>query len=233
MKRETRDRLIIAIIILSILGLILLLYFFVEVLKTLSTAWVSIIFCLILVASFIIDLVGKRKNKEKNVGFLKAGELIFSNHKDEFNAFFKWYLNDQKGFVAHKPTIVTKYSNLDFGDLKPIEVLYIFGDSKSLVQVIDWKGEENEKEIITFLDMALGNKHSWENALKWYERSSNNALVASLFKAIDKDLQKLKQRLIFFELGWDAYAFANISSSDFTEVTRKFPESFYGVSKLC
>jgi len=133
--------------------------------------------------------------------------------------------------------LLEKYDNFDLNALQPLEVLYIFGDSKGLIAMTDWRGEENEREVEESLNKILKQNYAWTNASKAREginedQQRNGKFIIELLKAVDKDLQATDQRLIFLHLGWDAYVFMPVSSKTCKEVINKLTTEFYGVEKL-
>ena len=65
----------------------------------------------------------------------------------EFLIFYNLYAADYEKFKPKYNTILKNYNNFDLENLKPIEILYIFGDNKKAINLIDWRGEENLYEI--------------------------------------------------------------------------------------
>ena len=172
-----------------------------------------------------------------NAEFLEAGQLLFPNHKPEFGKFFNSFINDKTKFISEYDELLQDYDNFEIEKLKAIEVLYIFGDGKKQLRMIDWRGEENEKEIEAFIEKRLKQKVTWTNAAKFRTDNAkadqrDGGFVIDLFKQIDKDLQLINQRLIFFSLSWDAYVFTTISTKSFEQITTKLPNHFEGADQL-
>ena len=198
-----------------------------------------VVFVLTLLIIFSYRFVKARKGKllANNSDFLEAGQLLFPNHKTEFVNFFNSFIADKAKFIFEHEELLQDYDNFELEKLKAIEVLYIFGDSKKQLWVTDWRGEENEKEIETFIEKHLNQKVTWANAAKFRTDNAKadtreGDFVIGLFKQIDKDLQQINQQLIFFSLGWDAYVFNTVDTKSFDQITTKLPSHFEGADKL-
>ena len=176
-------------------------------------------------------------NKTKKEELSSAGHYLFPDFAAEFVTFFNEYQNNKKRFISSNKSLLVGYDNFELEQLKPIEVLYIFGDSKQKVTITDWRGEENEREIEHFLENKLQIKSSWTNTNELRkaigEKKQNDPeFVIALLKTIDKDLQPLKKRIIFFDLGWDSYVYTAVSQASYKMLTEKFGTFFHGTDKL-
>jgi len=176
-------------------------------------------------------------NKTKKEELSSAGHYLFPDFAAEFVTFFNEYQNNKKRFISSNKSLLVGYDNFELEQLKPIEVLYIFGDSKQKVTITDWRGEENEREIEHFLENKLQIKTSWMNTKELRkaidEKKQNDPeFVIALLKTIDKDLQPLKKRIIFFDLGWDSYVYTAVSHASYKMLTEKFGTFFHGTDKL-
>jgi len=176
-------------------------------------------------------------NKTKKEELNNAGHHLFPDFATEFVTFFNEYQNNKKRFISSNKSLLVGYDNFELEQLKPIEVLYIFGDSKQKVTITDWRGEENEREIEHFLENKLQIKALWSNTNELRkaidEKKQNNPeFVIALLKTIDKDLQPLKKRIIFFDLGWDSYVYTGVSQASYKMLTEKFGNFFHGTDKL-
>ena len=56
--------------------------------------------------------------------------------------------------------------------------------------------------------------------------------IIDLFNSIDLDLQTVNQRLLFFNLDADSYAYMPVQTVNFNEVINQFPKLFHSVEKL-
>lgn len=197
------------------------------------------------IAKIIIhDKIGKRRyNDSKLLGMISDEELIdigiilFPGFKKDFRTFFSTFLKDKKTFLTENEELLEYYDNFELDTLKPIEVIYIFGDSKGKLCMTDWRGEENEREIEHFLEDKLGIKTDWKNVNEIRkgvneksQRDGEN--IISLLKTIDKDLEPLNKKLIFLYLDWDAYVYTVIDKISFKTITDKFGTLFHGTEKL-
>jgi hypothetical protein len=146
------------------------------------------------------------------------------------------YLTDKTKFLNQNAELIKRSNILVSKNSKPIEILYLFTHAKYLTHLIDWKGEENEKEIETFVEKLLDKKINWFNTSKLRidlsdPKRINNDFIVDLLKAADKDLRKIGYRLIFFEMGWDAYVYTIVESKVFNSV-KNTTKDFYGTEKL-
>lgn len=169
--------------------------------------------------------------------FLKIAEMIFPDYKNDFSDFYNLYLSNRKKFLTQKIFLSKDIENFDLKHLKPIEVLYIFADSKNLVHLIDWRGEENEREIEAFIDRLIKQKHPWTHTSKLRnglneEKQRDGKFIIDLFRSLDKDLQAIGKSVFFFELNWDAYVYTVIASKTLDEIEKKSLNDFHGVDKL-
>ena len=176
-------------------------------------------------------------NKHKKEELKGIEEFLFPNFKEEFRNFFYSFLNDEKTFVFENEKILKEYDNFELKKLKATEALYIFGDNKQKLCLTDWKGEENEKEIESFLESNLSIKTDWKNVNELrknisQEKSKSKKFITELLKAIDIDLKPLNKRLIFINLGWDAYVYTVIEQTSYNSIINKFGKYFYGSDKI-
>ncbi|MCR8558984.1 hypothetical protein KXD93_15105 [Mucilaginibacter sp. BJC16-A38] len=236
MKIKITAKLILAIIVLSIAILIGIVYLFGILIKSLSTTWVTIIFITMMVTALVYDLVIKKRKSTEQQDFLNETEHLLGDSYAEFIAFKNLYARNLKAFRIQNDELIKSNNQFDFKDLKPIEILYLFASSKNLVYMTDWKGEENEYEIEAFLETLL-KKPVWKNAAAFRNNLSNKKLrdeqfIIGLLKSLDKDLQTIDQRLIFLDLGWDAYVYMCINTKAYNQVMNKAPKFLHGVGKL-
>ena len=105
----------------------------------------------------------KLSSKTNYEGLIEIGTILFSGLKKEFETFFKTFLKDKNTFLTENEVLLEDYDNFELDKLKPIEVIYIFGDSKGKLWMTDWRGEENEREIELFLEDKLQIKTDWKN----------------------------------------------------------------------
>lgn len=176
-------------------------------------------------------------NKTKKEELSSAGHYLFPDFAAEFATFFNEHQNNKKRFLSSNKSLLVRYDNFELEQLKPIEVVYIFGDSKQKVTITDWRGEENEREIEHFLENKLQIKALWNNTKELRkavdEKKQNDPeFVIALLKTIDKDLYPLKKRIIFFNLGWDSYVHTAVSQASYKMLTEKFGFFFHGTDKL-
>ena len=179
----------------------------------------------------------KLSNKTNEEGLVDIGTILFSGLKKDFENFFNTFLKDKKAFLTENEELLENYDNFELDNLKPIEVIYIFGDSKEKLWMTDWRGEENEKEIENFLEDKLQIKTDWRGVNEIRrgvdeERQRDGKFIIDLLKTINKDLAPLNKRLIFLDLGWDAYVYTVVDQVSYKTITDKFGTLFHGTEKL-
>jgi hypothetical protein len=172
-----------------------------------------------------------------NSDLLGAGQLLFPELKTDFEVFFNTFIKDKKTFLSDNKELLEDYDNFELDKLKPIEVIYIFGDSKEKIWMTDWRREENEREIENFFENKLKIKSDWTNVNGLRkgadeEKQRDGEFIIDLLKAIDKDLEPLNKKLIFIDLGWDAYVYTVVDQVSYKTVTEKFGALFHGTEKL-
>ena len=174
-------------------------------------------------------------NNDKEL--LQIGQLLFYKSKSEFETFYNSFLSDKKHFLSKNAEILESYDNFELKNLKSIEVIYIFGDSKQKLCMTDWKGEENEREIESFIENKLKIKTNWSDVNK-FRKSINEEVygkgefIIDLLRAIDKDLNRVNKRLIFLDLDWDAYVFTVVEQNTYNKILEKSGVIFHGIEKL-
>ena len=174
-------------------------------------------------------------NNDKEL--LQIGQLLFYKSKSEFETFYNSFLSDKKHFLSKNAEILESYDNFELKNLKGIEVIYIFGDSKQKLCMTDWKGEENEREIESFIENKLKIKTNWSDVNK-FRKSINEEVyvkgefIIDLLRAIDKDLNRVNKRLIFLDLDWDAYVFTVVEQNTYNKILEKSGVIFHGIEKL-
>lgn len=101
----------------------------------------------------------------------------------------------------------------------------------------DWRGEENEREIEYFLEDKIKIKTDWKNANEIRKgvdekRKRDGKFIIDLLKTIDQDLASLNKRLIFLDLGWDAYVYTVVDQVSYKTINNKFKTLFHWTEKL-
>lgn len=190
----------------------------------------------------IVGAIQAFRNKKGNLlinnsDLFEAGQLLFPQLQTDFDFFFNSFLKDKKSFLADNQELLEDYDNFELDNLKPIEVIYIFGDSKEKLWMTDWRGEENEREIENFIEDKLKIKSDWTktNGLRKgadEEKQRDGEFIIDLLKNIDKDLEAMNKRLIFLDLGWDAYVYTVVDQYSYQTITDKFGTLFHGTEKL-
>ena len=226
--------LIILGVVVSIVGIAMCIGFLGAFINDkLGWQWIVFTLAFFVLLSLIYIMRDRKKSIENDSQLEKIGMLIFPDYKDEFKKFYSLYLQDPKQFLAQE-----ELQEFDLGNIRPIDVLYLFGEIKSLVHLIDWRGEEDEDEIETYLENNhLKHKHTWTNTSKLRvgvseEKQRNGKFIITLFKSIDKDLQTINKQLIFLDLGSDAYAYTTVDTNTFDEIINNSPSNFHGSNTL-
>ncbi len=179
--------------------------------------------------------ITKRKTSQDEL--LEIGKYLFPDFYNEYATFINSYLKDEKTFIAEKEYLLSNYDNFELDKLKPLEAIYIFGDSRQKLHLTDWRGEENTEEIESFLKEKLQITTDWKNVNKLRERADKEKqrdenFIIDLLKTIDKDLKLLNKRMVFFDLGWDAYVYTVIDHTSYRLITNRFGALFHGTEKL-
>ena len=179
----------------------------------------------------------QKKKQTTKLDTLEIGQLLFQNNKKEFQVFYNLYSADYEKFKPKYNTILKNYNNFDLENLKPIEILYIFGDNKKAINLIDWRGEENLYEIEDHIENQLNQKLDWTNTVNLRtgvdeELQTDGIFIIDLFKSVDNDLRTINQKLIFFDLGWDSYIFKTVDNLTFDKIISKSPDNFHGTDNL-
>lgn len=161
-----------------------------------------------------------REAKQKKLNdseFLKIGLLLFSDYKKEFENFYNSFLK--------KDEFKAKF-----------DILYDFANLKNLIYSSDW-AEEEWSEVEFYIDELLKQKQKWTNAKEFRSNVEGKKLprgkfIIDLFKSVDKDLQTINKKLIFFRTNGDLYEYSVINIEKFNEIIEIAPVYFYGTEEL-
>lgn len=178
-----------------------------------------------------------KNRKANNSDIWEIGKLMFPGYEEGFSAFYSSFNKDYNKFVLENEDLLESYSDYSNEKIMAIELLYIFGESKNLISTIDWRGEENEREIEKFIDKQVKQPHTWSNTEILRKGFANKEIrdgefIIDLFKTVDEDLKVTNYRLIFFDRGTDSYTYTVVYSTVFNQVISKLPNDFYGADKL-
>jgi hypothetical protein len=183
------------------------------------------------------DMSQKTKAFAKQMVLQKIGNMVFINYDNEFKAFHDLYLNSKKNFHMQAADLLINGEGFDLKNLQPAELLYLFANSKKLAQIIDWRGEENEGEILEFIEQLSEQRIAWTNTtplragLSEVEQRDGKFII-KLFRSINKDLKAVGYQLMFFDLQWDAYVYMLIPAKTFGQYAGITPEELKGIVKL-
>ncbi len=235
MKNRFSCGLILALLILAIVVLVVGSVLFLNVL---NRAWQIIVSIILIIASLVYLIRDKQKQGKDKSEFLQIGKLLFQDYLDEFESYFNLYLHEKEEFIRRYSVMLLKNNeDAKLKDISPLEVIYAFADNKGIVHITDWRGEENENENQEFIDTRVSNKPGWINVNTLRKgvdgrKQRDDKFTIDLLKAIDKDLLELNRKLVFFNLGWDAYVYTVVDLVDFQAILNKFSGHFHGTEKL-
>jgi hypothetical protein len=213
--------------------------------STLKRIWEIITFSFILIYEILlfpfkiayIILTDKKGNKRKiNSGvkfdIKKVGQLIYPDLTKDFDDFINLYSKNKTEFRKRYKEI-----EIDSNELSELELLQSFGDIKQELGFIDWKGEEDEFEIEGYIEKQIQKEIAWTKSTLLrksiaIDKQRDGKFILKLFQAIDKDLQFIKFRLIFLNMGWDAYIFLPVTQQVFNKVFELAPNQFENAKEL-
>jgi len=180
---------------------------------------------------------GRNRKKLKNDELVETGKYLFPDHFSEFETFIHSFLHTKSKFISENKALLLGYDNFEMNKLKPIDAIYIFGDSRKLFHLTDWRGEENESETEHFLEETFQIKSEWKNTNSLRKGSDEDdqdegGFIIDLFKAIDKDLKPLHKRLVFLDLGWDSYVFTIVNPRSYKILIERFGILVQGTENL-
>lgn len=224
---------IVLLLLMAFTGVIIMIN---SAIRSLNSTWIVVLCCVITLSAIVIDIVSRKRSIKEVNGLLRITKPVLGEMHNAFVTFFDLYKTNQKAFISRNKSLLKKYDNFNPEHLKSIELFFLFASFKNMTLVTDWKGEENESEIETFLKTLTGNPY-WENA-KAFRATADKAQsrggksIIGLLKAVDKDLQERKQRLLFIDMGWDAYVFTCVNNDAYNEITAHKNKFFYNIDKL-
>ena len=202
------------LILLAVLAIGILLPL---VANTVYWKWLLLLIPIAFIALYISLAKEKREGNKKRTDCLEAGKLIFAGYPNEFAEYYQQCMAGKK-------------------KKDPIEVLCEFADARAQIQVIDWRGEDNEGEIEEFIEALLKRKVDWPNtsvlrAGSTMDEEEEGEFIVDLFKAIDKDLKKAGQRLLFLGLG-DSYEYTVVDAKAFGVIRKMKMSELRGAGDL-
>lgn len=190
------------------------------------------------------DKIAKRRNNVSKALFkttdeelIEIGIYLYPSLSNDYITFIRSYITDKKAFLIENKKVLEEYDNFELKNLKTIEVIYIFGDSKQKLWTTDWRGEENVREIENFLENSLQIETDWKNVNELRkdveeEKQRDGEFIVDLLKTIDKDLGVLNKRILFLDLSWDAYVYTVVDQISYKTIIDKFNTLFHGSEKL-
>jgi hypothetical protein len=221
-----KNRIVIVILVIIIFGAVLGLgaRFLSEFLRD-KLGLNFLVAVLVIVVVLWLTVLARNKIKSKNEltlrksQYLELGKILFKDRAPEFEVYYNAYL---------------KADNKNLG---PIEVLHEYADKNGLSLIIDWKGEENDREVEFFITSKIGKSISWTNSNIVREENKvderrDEQFIIRLFKAIDKDLKVIDKKLLFFDLGTDSYIFTVTDTAVFKEIRKIESKDIHGSEKF-
>lgn len=226
-------------VLLIILGIVfagfLIMHYFAKFVSKLNEIELVLGIATMLITALVYDYIQKTKLKRFNNKFRRVFETINPDLNSEFNSFFGLYSENKKTFYNKYKSILKSYDFFEFENLKPIELFYVFCDSRKLLSIIDWRGEENDKEIEQFIENLLKTEIIWSNTIELRRKkqsSKDKDFVKMLFQTIQKDISKLNLKILFLEMGWDSYVYTVIDQDIADEVLNLYPKEFTDINSL-
>jgi len=179
---------------------------------------------------------------------LQFAEVCLGSYYSEF----KQALDDSKNEEMNTSEFLEKYPmfKMVWAELKEIQqggddseiddclavMFLLFAEDKNVMFRVDWSGEDETGDVAQFVGQLLQSRNitgfEWDTekfdaSLDWKQLGRGDYILL-LFKAVDKELQKIGNRLTFFFMGDDSYPFTVLNEADFDKVNR-LAWSYYGV----
>lgn len=181
--------------------------------------------------------VAQAQQRQRNADLMEAGFMLFPDLREDFELYFGTFLEDKKNFLVAYDDLLKGYGQFDWGRMRAVEAFFIFADSHDKLFVVDRRGEEHAGEIEEFLEDEVKVRTDWMHVDALREdldmiNQREGSFIISLFRAIEKDLEPSNMKLIFLNLGWNAYALTAVDIGLYQVLTGKFGQYFYGVEQI-
>ncbi len=206
-------------ILLILAGIILLSFGMGVLIAFINDMFGSVFWWFMLIALVVLSVVylvryeirSKKDMVRKRSQYMEFGMLIFKDHINDFEVFYNAFLATESNVTSQR--------------VLPIEVMQDFADKKGLSLMVDWRGEEDTGEIEIFINSHIDKILEWTNTQKLRAQHSkkethDGRFIIKLFKAIDADLKEIHKKILFFDLGNDAYYFIVTDEAIFHTVTK-------------
>ncbi len=155
----------------------------------------------------------------------KLSLLCFQDKHRDFERFITDFKNFENFKVKYEKLLLKWCDKEDFDDFKEYHcehLFVIFGKSIHKTYSIDWSGEEYVGEIKKSLTNILKtyNKPTFKWSKKKFESNLNITILKKgeyanlLFKALDKELNKMGFQMLFIELFDDEYHYTILPKSE-------------------
>ena len=180
------------------------------------------------------DKKGNKRKINSGVKFdiKQVGQLIYPDLTKDFDDFINLYSKNKTEFRK-------KYKEIEINnnELSELELLQSFGNIKQKLGFIDSKGEENEFEIEEYIEKQIQKEIAWTNSILVrksiaIDKQGDSKFIVKLFQAIDNDLQGINFRLIFLNMGFDAYVFLPVTQQSSNKVFQLAPNQFENANEL-
>ena len=188
----------------------------------------------LIIKLLFIGIFKRQSSKDTTVKFdiKQVGHLLFPDFKAEFENYITLYSENKKEFFKK----YNEYQTED-ADLTELNLIQSFGNMKDKLGFIDWKGEENELEIDEYIEGQVQKGIVWTNSNLLrksisVDKQRDGKFIVKLFQAIDKDLQLINFRLVFLNMGWDAYIFLPVTQQTFDKIFEFAPNQFENANEL-
>lgn len=167
--------------------------------------------------------------------FLETGLLLFSDRAEEYKAYIDLFRNNQDSFLEQYEEKLDEYG---FDNLTEFDAFRTFGDMYGYLMYMDWRGEENEREVEDFVEMKLAGKViPWfktdalreENAGK---EQADGKFIIKLYKTIDEDLREQGHALLFLAVDGDGYSFMVATLDELEKAKELSPVHILTASEL-
>lgn len=175
-----------------------------------------------------------KSNKVNVPHLLEIAKLLFPNTFDEFVSYLNLYLSDKEVFLLKYNYILKYYDPSHLKLLPPLHILYIFSESIKAVYFYDTVNDKNELNPELFIENLLNEKINWATTttlreMVSIEEQDNREFIIKLFQTIDNDIQLLHKKMLFFDFGFDVFAFTIVDEEIFSKLLELSPDYFHGV----
>lgn len=173
-----------------------------------------IIFIVAVILVIVFEFIWRRKHRLDISKAEVIGALIFERKKQAFTEFVNLYKTNRHNF---KMIYADEFSGINIDKMTLVDFFILFGIGVDDVLVIDWRGEENDGEILEWCEQKAGKRIPW-NEVSTLRRRYKKIEVEDLLKAINKDLNQDDLNLVTLKTTNDAYELLILSSQNLMEL---------------